>query len=178
MKVFWPNFDVGKEQVRNTKRDNSQTDAENPYKIVMVTKHNVHLRHRKEGNECRKRLETDASPQKHLGDFGRLHVWSSQGASFAESGLGDFLRVGFGFDVSRGRFSISVLVKSRPPKPTSGHLDLPSCLFRRPEVDSEFAFAGVSTGWTNAARSRRAEVGAMGDRTKERVTGALAPRVA
>ena len=114
MNCFWPNFDVGKEQVRNTKRDNSQTDAESPYKIVMVTKHNVHLRHRREGNECRKRLETDASPQKHLGDFGRLHVWSSQGASFAESGLGDFLRVGFGFDVSRGRFSISVLVKSGP----------------------------------------------------------------
>ena len=38
MIFFWPNFDVGKEQTRNTKREDNQTDAENPYKMASTTK--------------------------------------------------------------------------------------------------------------------------------------------
>ena len=32
MNFFWPNFDLDEEQIRNTKRENGQTDAGNPYK--------------------------------------------------------------------------------------------------------------------------------------------------
>ena len=38
MNFVWPNFDVAKEQIRKTKREDEQTDAENPYKIEETSK--------------------------------------------------------------------------------------------------------------------------------------------
>ena len=38
MIFFWPNFDVGKEQISNAKREHGQTDAENPYKTATVAR--------------------------------------------------------------------------------------------------------------------------------------------
>ena len=38
MKIFWPNFDVEKASLKNTKREDGQTDAENPQKEASTTK--------------------------------------------------------------------------------------------------------------------------------------------
>ena len=55
---FWPNFDVKKEQISNTKRQHGQTDAENPYKTAIIARHRPELRHQKRQNECRISLKT------------------------------------------------------------------------------------------------------------------------
>ena len=55
---FWPNFDVKKEQISNTKREHGQTDAENPYKTAIIARHRPELRHQKRQNECRISLKT------------------------------------------------------------------------------------------------------------------------
>ena len=56
---FWPNFDVRKEQVSNTKIEHGQTDAENPYKTATIARHRPELQHRKEQNECKICLKSD-----------------------------------------------------------------------------------------------------------------------
>ena len=58
MIFFWPNFDVKKEQVSNTKREHGQTDAENPYKTATIARHRPELQHQKMQNECRISLKT------------------------------------------------------------------------------------------------------------------------
>ena len=58
MIIFWPNFDVRKEQISNAKREHGQTDAENAYKTATIARDRPKLRHRKEQNECRISLKT------------------------------------------------------------------------------------------------------------------------
>ena len=70
MICFWPNFDVRKEQVSNTKREHGQTDAENPYKTATIARHRPELQHRKEQNECKICLKTERRQDIPNGDIG------------------------------------------------------------------------------------------------------------
>ena len=59
MIFFWPNFDVRKEQVSNTKREHGQTDARKPSKSIFTKNDPTRIQTRKASNRCTKSLKSD-----------------------------------------------------------------------------------------------------------------------
>ena len=60
---FWPNFDVRKEQVSNTKREHGQTDARKPSKSILTKNDPARIQTRKTSNGCTKSLKSDFPPR-------------------------------------------------------------------------------------------------------------------
>ena len=56
---FWPNFDVKKEQISNTKREHGQTDARKPSKSIFTKNDPTRIQTRKASNGCTKSLKSD-----------------------------------------------------------------------------------------------------------------------
>ena len=63
MIFFWPNFDVRKEQVSNTKREHGQTDARKPSKSILTKNDPARIQTRKASNGCTKSLKSDFPPR-------------------------------------------------------------------------------------------------------------------